>query len=120
MSSIACQNSWVLSNSSPVAVANDEICHVTVKAANFVQIPSWVSLKCTRSSVETNKNQRGQVENLHLVSLAKQGKLTEVQEFIRCMDDAALSVTPQSYESLFRMCAKLRALEDGKLFHNRL
>ncbi|KAF7836540.1 pentatricopeptide repeat-containing protein [Senna tora] len=106
MSSITCQCSWLLT--------------FDVKPSNFAQIPSWVSLKCTHSSVRTRKNQQGHVENLHLISLAKQGKIGEIHDFIKSMDEAGLSISPQSYESLFKLCGKLGALSDGKLFHNRL
>ncbi|KAK7390607.1 hypothetical protein VNO78_25918 [Psophocarpus tetragonolobus] len=117
MSSITCQCSRVLSNSSPVVVANDKN---NVRHANFAKIPSWISLKSSHSSLRIHQNQQGQVENLHLISLAKQGKLTEVHDFIRSMDKVGISINLQSYEYLFKMCGKLRALSDGKLFHNRL
>ncbi|CAJ1926332.1 unnamed protein product [Sphenostylis stenocarpa] len=118
MYSITCQCSSVLSNSSPVVVANDKINNV--RHANFAQIPSWVSLKSSHSSLKTNQNKNGQVENLHLISLTKQGKVREVHEFIERMDREGISINPQSYESLFKMCGTLRALSDGKLLHNRL
>lgn len=118
MSSITCQCSWLLSNSSPVVVANDKT--NDVGSTNFAQIPSWISLKSSHSSLRTHKHQQGQVENLHLVSLAKQGKLREAHEFIRSMDEAGISINPRSYEYLFKMCGKLGALSDGKVFHNRL
>ncbi|KAG5090053.1 pentatricopeptide repeat-containing protein At5g13270, chloroplastic-like [Glycine soja] len=118
MSSITCQGSWVLSNSSPIVVANDK--NNDARHANFAQIPSWVSLKSSHSSLRTHQNQQGQVENLHLISLAKQGNLREVHEFIRNMDKVGISINPRSYEYLFKMCGTLGALSDGKLFHNRL
>ncbi|KAK7311261.1 hypothetical protein RJT34_09282 [Clitoria ternatea] len=111
-------SSMLLSNSSPVMVANDKINHV--RHTNFTKIPSWISLKHSPSSLRIHQNQQGQVENLHLISLAKQGKLREVHEFIRSMDEAGISIDPRSYEYLFKMCGTLRALSDGKLFHNRL
>lgn len=117
MSSITCQCSWLLSSSSPEEVSNKI---VDVKPINFAQLPSWVSLRSTHSSVRTHKHQRGQIENLHLISLAKQGKLRDIHDFIQSMDEAGLPISPQSYECLFGICGKLGALSDGKLFHNRL
>ncbi|MED6218063.1 hypothetical protein PIB30_023442 [Stylosanthes scabra] len=107
-----------MSNSSPVVVANDK--SNDPRPASFAQIPSWISLKCNNSSLRTPKIQQGQVENLHLISLAKQGMLQEVHEFVKRMDEAGISINPRSYEYLFKMCGTLRASSDGKLFHNRL
>lgn len=90
------------------------------RRTNFAQIPSWVSLKSSHSSLRTHQNQQGQVENLHLISLAKQGKLTQVHEFIGSMGKVGIAINPRSYEYLFKMCGMLRALTDGKLFHKRL
>ncbi|KAL2349448.1 hypothetical protein Fmac_003448 [Flemingia macrophylla] len=118
MSSITCDCGVLLSNSSPVVVANHKI--NDNKHINFAQIPSWVSLKSSHSSLRTHQNQQGLVENLHLISLAKQGKLTKVQEFITSMDKEAIPIHPRSYEYLFKMCGALGALSDGKLFHKRL
>ncbi|KAI4332349.1 hypothetical protein L6164_017266 [Bauhinia variegata] len=118
MSSMACPYSLLPSSSSPVAAAYGKL--TNVRSADFSQIPSWVSLKCTPSSAKTHNGKRGQIENLHLVSVANQGKLREVHEFIRRMDDDGLSITPFSYECLFKICGKLGALSDGKLIHSRL
>ncbi|KAF8408480.1 hypothetical protein HHK36_007635 [Tetracentron sinense] len=92
----------------------------TIKTANFTQIPSWVSLNRCSSSIKTQQNQRGLVENLHLVSLSKLGKLKEAHEFLNKMDMAGISVDTHSYECLFETCGNLRSLSDGKLIHNRL
>jgi len=43
-----------------------------------------------------------------------------VHEFIERMDREGISINPQSYEYLFKMFGMLRALFDGKLFHNRM
>ncbi|XP_057759517.1 pentatricopeptide repeat-containing protein At5g13270, chloroplastic isoform X1 [Arachis stenosperma] len=118
MSSITCWCSGLMSNSSTVVVANDK--SKDPRPASFVQIPSWISLKCNNSSLRTSKVQQGQVENLHLISLAKQGMLQEVHDFVRSMDAAGISINPRSYEYLFKMCGTLNASSDGKLFHNRL
>ncbi|WVZ19862.1 hypothetical protein V8G54_007184 [Vigna mungo] len=118
MTSITSQFSWVLSSSSSVLVANDK--SNNVRHANFSQIPSWFSLKSSPPSLRTNPNKQGEVENLHLISLTKQGKLREVHEFIERMDKEGISINTQSYEYLFKMCGTLRALSDGRLFHNRL
>ncbi|CAL5208502.1 unnamed protein product [Lathyrus oleraceus] len=118
MYAISCQCIRPLSCSSPVEEANDK--HNDVRRVNFAKIPSWVSLKSSHSSLVTHKTQKGQVENLHLVSLAKHGKLREVHEFIRSMDEAGISIDPGSYKYLFKMCGTLGALSDGILFHKRL
>ncbi|KAK7256522.1 hypothetical protein RIF29_29974 [Crotalaria pallida] len=118
MSLTTCQCSWILSNSSPVMVVNDKT--NDVRSTNFAQISSWISLKSSQPSLRTHKLQQGLVENLHLTSLAKQGKLREAHEFIKSMDAAGISIYPRSYEYLFKMCGKLGALSDGKTFHNRL
>ncbi|KAK6945318.1 E motif [Dillenia turbinata] len=83
---------------------------------SFAQIPSWVSLKAGSS----NSNQKGRVENLHLILLTKQGKLKEAQEFIKEMDDAGVSLSPNSYKCLFEAFGVLRSLSDGRFFHRRL
>ena len=118
MSSITCQFSWVLSSSSLGVVANDK--SNNVRHANFAQIPSRISLKSSHASLRTNPNKQGEVENLHLISLTKQGKVREVHEFIERMDREGISINLQSYEYLFKMCGRLRALPDGRLFHSRL
>ena len=92
----------------------------TSSSANFAQIPSWVSLKRSSSTIRTEKIQQGKLENLHLVSLSKQGKLKEAHDFLKEMDDADVSVTPHSYQCLFEACGKLRSLADGRLIHDRL
>ncbi|KAM1418156.1 hypothetical protein ACFX1T_021491 [Malus domestica] len=68
------------------------------KAANFAQIPSWLSLKSTATSIDTCQIELGQVENVHLVSLSKQGKLRGARHFLEQMNDAGVSVSPHSYK----------------------
>lgn len=102
----------------------------TIKTANFAQIPSWVSLKgnssssSSSSSLKTDPNHhhhhQGKLENLHLLSLSKQGNLKQVREFLKEMDAVGVSVTPESYQCIFETCGRLRSLVDGKLFHDRL
>ncbi|KAG2274041.1 hypothetical protein Bca52824_056596 [Brassica carinata] len=89
------------------------------KHANFNQIPSWVSLKSSTSSVKLEHKQ-GQVENLHLVSLSKHGKLNEAFEFFQEMDKAGVSVAPYSYQCLFEACRELRSLSHGRVLHDRM
>ncbi|KAK2425725.1 pentatricopeptide repeat-containing protein, chloroplastic [Trifolium repens] len=115
---ITCQCIRPISNLSSIVKANDK--NNDVRNVNFAKIPSWVSLKSSHSSLEIHKSQQSQVENLHLISLAKQGKLKEMREFIRGIDEAGISIDLGSYKHLFKMCGMLGALSDGKLFHNRL
>ncbi|CAK7336062.1 unnamed protein product [Dovyalis caffra] len=88
-------------------------------AANFfTQIPSWVSLKSTPPSPETQENNnKAQIESIHLISLSKQGKLKEAREFLKQMEDAGISVSPRSYRCLFEACRKSKSLLDGRLIH---
>ena len=121
MCSINAQSFLLPPHPCPV-VAQDQCSETTIKSAKFAQIPSWVSLnlKCSPSSVKTHQIQHGQVENVHLISLSKQGKLKQAHEFLKLMDEASVSVNPSSYKSLFETCAKLRSLSDGRLIHDRL
>ncbi|KAB2043435.1 hypothetical protein ES319_D01G017000v1 [Gossypium barbadense] len=91
-------------------------------AARFARIPSSVSLKSTSSSfkIPHGQQQQGQLENLHLVSLSKQGKLKEARDFLKQMDEAGVLVNPHSYESLLEACGKMASLSDGRLIHRRL
>ncbi|KAF5741210.1 pentatricopeptide repeat-containing protein [Tripterygium wilfordii] len=89
--------------------------------ANFAQIPSWFSLRCSPPSLKTQQNpKQGHVENLHLVSLAKQGKIHEAREFLKEMDTAGLPLNPHTYKCLFETCGELNSLWDGRFFHDRL
>lgn len=92
----------------------------STKAANFAQIPSWVSLKFTAPSINTRQIESGQVENVHLVSLSKQGRLKEARDFLKHMNEAGVSVSPQSYKCLFEKCGLMGSLSDGKLVHDWL
>ncbi|PQP94536.1 pentatricopeptide repeat-containing protein [Prunus yedoensis var. nudiflora] len=92
----------------------------STKAANFAQIPSWVSLKFTAPSINTRQIESGQVENVHLVSLSKQGKLKEARDFLKHMNEAGVSVSPQSYKCLFEKCGLMGSLSDGKFVHDWL
>lgn len=118
MSSINAQNLLPNAHRAPV-VAQHKVPEA-IKSGRFDQIPSWVSLKCHSSSVKTYSIQQGQVENVHLISLSKQGKLKEVEEFLKRMDEAGVPVSPNTYKSLFETCGRLRALSDGRLIHDRL
>ncbi|XP_077209967.1 pentatricopeptide repeat (PPR) superfamily protein [Tasmannia lanceolata] len=90
------------------------------KLSNFTRIPSWVSLNPRSPSIKTQENQRGQIENIHLVSLSKQGKFKEAHEFLNAMDSAGISVNSYSYESLLEACRKANSLSDGRLLHNQM
>lgn len=88
-----------------------------LKSAKFTQIPSWVSLKRIPSA---EKSQDGQVENVHLISLARGGKLKEVREFLEELDGTGVSVTAKTFKCLFEVYGNLRALPDGKFVHHLL
>ncbi|GMI70670.1 REQUIRED FOR ACCD RNA EDITING 1 [Hibiscus trionum] len=95
----------------------------SIPATRFARIPSWVSLKSSSSSslkIPQNQQQQGQVENVHLLSLSKQGKLKEAREFLKQMDGAGVPVNPGSYKSLLQTCSNMRSLSDGRLIHQRL
>lgn len=89
-----------------------------IKIAKFAQISLNHTL--SSSSLKIPAKQLGKVENLHLVSLSKQGKLKEAREFLNQMDDACVSVSPHSYECLLETCGNLKSLSDGRYFHERL
>ncbi|KAJ8759411.1 hypothetical protein K2173_006931 [Erythroxylum novogranatense] len=105
------------SNPSQV-IASDQV--PAFKFSNFTKMPSWFSLKCTPSSFKTPEVKQGQVENVHLVSLSKRRKLNEACEFLRQMDEAGISVRPDSYLCLFETCGKFQALSDGRLIHEQV
>ncbi|KAL3609561.1 hypothetical protein D5086_000581 [Populus alba] len=108
-------------NPSPVIIAHDKIPQSIKAAANFSQIPSWVSLKSTPSSLQTQENiNKAQIESIHLISLSKHGKLKEAREFLKQMEDARISVSPRSYKCLFEACGKIKSLLDGRLFHEQM
>lgn len=91
-----------------------------IKSANFGPIPSWVSLKSSPSSPKTHQIQPGKVENLHLVSLSKQGKVQEVFEFLKRMEDAGIPIRTYSCKCVFEMCGTMGALSDGKSIYDWL
>ncbi|GMH20390.1 hypothetical protein Nepgr_022231 [Nepenthes gracilis] len=104
--------------SSQAEVVTDKIS--MTRKVKFVQVPTWVSLNRNSASVKTQQIQQGRVENLHLVSLSRQGKLKEAYEFLKEMAETGVSVTPYSYKSLLEACGKSNSLSDGKLFHDRI
>ncbi|XP_057773856.1 LOW QUALITY PROTEIN: pentatricopeptide repeat-containing protein At5g13270, chloroplastic [Salvia miltiorrhiza] len=84
--------------------------------ANFTKIPSWVSLKSNNFSI----THRGELENVHLVSLSKQDKLKEAHDYLLHMHRFNIPVAPQSYKLLLETCSKLKSLKFGKLIHRGL
>ncbi|KAG6425544.1 hypothetical protein SASPL_115985 [Salvia splendens] len=88
--------------------------------ANFAKIPSWVSLKSNKSSLKSPETHRGDLENVHLLSLSKQDKLKEAHEYLLQMHQFNIPVSPQSYKHLLQTCSKLKSLKFGKLIHRRL
>lgn len=105
------------SSSAHIIAAQDKI--LPARPASFARIPSWVSLN-RASPVKPPHTQQGQVENLHLVSLSRQGKFEQVHEFIKSMDEAGIAVSPSTYKSLFETCGEMRLLSDGRLIRDRL
>ncbi|KAI3410885.1 DYW_deaminase domain-containing protein, partial [Psidium guajava] len=93
--------------------------NLPVRIADFSQIPSGVSLN-RASSVKSPPTRDGQVENLHLLSLSRQGKFERVHEFIKSMDEAGIAVSPSTYKSLFETCGEMGCLSDGRLIRDRL
>ncbi|XP_043722288.1 pentatricopeptide repeat-containing protein At5g13270, chloroplastic [Telopea speciosissima] len=101
----------------PKATPRDRV--QIVNTANFDRFPSWVSLNRSSSILES-ASQRGLVENLHIVSLCKQGHLSESYKFLIEMDVAGLSASNHSYECLLDICGKMKSLSDGRLIHKHL
>ncbi|XP_010530865.1 PREDICTED: pentatricopeptide repeat-containing protein At5g13270, chloroplastic [Tarenaya hassleriana] len=114
---IVCLNPSCNSSSSSAFDVNSQI--RLGKNANFDQIPSWVSLKRRDSSAKISHKQ-GQVENLHLVSLSRQGKLKEAFEFFKELDKAGVSISPRSYECLLETSRELKSLPDGRFLHDHM
>lgn len=90
------------------------------KSANFAGIPSWISLKSNKLPLKSPETRRGELENVHLVSLSKQDKLKEAHEYLLEMDRFNIPVTPQSYKYMLETCSKLKSLKFGRLIHRRL
>ncbi|KAI6677333.1 hypothetical protein NL676_038129 [Syzygium grande] len=105
------------SSSAHIIAAQDKI--LPARPASFARIPSWVSLN-RASPVKPPHTQQGQVENLHLVSLSRQGKFEQVHEFIKSMDEAGIAVSPSTYKFLFETCGEMGLLSDGRLIRDRL
>ncbi|KAK9124607.1 hypothetical protein Sjap_014209 [Stephania japonica] len=87
---------------------------------NFSHIPSSVSLNSSSSPTKTSQNQRGLIENVHLVSLSKQGMLTEALEFLKEMYIAGVFVNTRSYECILDMCGKMKSVSNGRIIHERI
>lgn len=99
------------------------IVSASLKNGNFnsdMMIPSWASLKTNKTCSLSQKKAAAHLENLHLVSLSKQGKLNEAHLFLNEMDQAGLIVTHRSYQSLFESCANTGSLCYAKLYHTHL
>ncbi|XP_018715130.2 pentatricopeptide repeat-containing protein At5g13270, chloroplastic [Eucalyptus grandis] len=106
------------SDPSPLRTGQDRI--LPARPASFARIPSWVSLNRTSSAKPPPTAQQGHVENLHLVSLSRQGKFEQVHEFIKSMDEAGVAVSPSTYKSLFEACGEMGLLSDGRSIRDRL
>ncbi|XP_026655710.2 pentatricopeptide repeat-containing protein At5g13270, chloroplastic isoform X1 [Phoenix dactylifera] len=90
----------------------------------FTKIPSWVSLNSFPSSslpsIRTDKNQKGFLENLHLLSLSKQGRFHEARQFLGFMDSSGILIGSHFYKLLFEACGAQRSLHDGRFFHQHM
>lgn len=104
-----------------IAMANSSLPRPNILTANFTKIPSSISLKSNTVSLQSSSRiHQGKIENLHLISLAQQGKLHEVRGFLEELDSAGVSVEPQTYKHLLQMCAMLKSLHHGRLIHDRI
>ncbi|XP_011623525.1 pentatricopeptide repeat-containing protein At5g13270, chloroplastic [Amborella trichopoda] len=95
---------------------------LTVNPLSFGHLPSWASLNVKQASSQTHKNHGGggNVENVHLISLSKQGKFQEAQAFLHSMESSNIPVMPQTYVTLFEACGDMGSLSFGKIFHERM
>ncbi|KAL8218803.1 hypothetical protein R6Q57_022176 [Mikania cordata] len=92
-----------------------------IQSAKFAQISSNVSLKSkASSSPKPPLLQHGRIENIHLTSLSKQGKIQQAWDFIAEMDQSGVSVQLHSYECLLKTCADLGDLSIGMRMHEHL
>lgn len=94
-----------------------------ISTAHFTRIPSWVSLDpktSTSPSPSPPSVYFGKPENLHVISLAQQGKLDQAHRFLQEMDAAGVLVAPKTYENLLQECGAMKSLRDGKLIHDRI
>lgn len=113
-------------NHSQVLMVSASLNKVNVKTSgsigsynnNAMIIPSWVSLKTNNTTTTLKKG--GDLENMHLISLSKQGKLNEAHLFLNQMDQAGLIVTYRSYLSLFESCVISKSSCYAKLFNAHL
>ncbi|KAG1331593.1 Pentatricopeptide repeat-containing protein, chloroplastic [Cocos nucifera] len=95
----------------------------------FTKIPSWISLSSSAASsssssplpfIRKDKNQKGFLENLHLVSLSKQGRFHEARQFLSFMDSSGILIGADFYKILFESCGAQRSLHDGRFFHQHM
>ncbi|KAM7269394.1 hypothetical protein ACFE04_024891 [Oxalis oulophora] len=112
------------SNTSHVITSNDTPPKLPplTKSANFAQIPSWVSLNNNNNNTVSIKQStnRNQVENVHLISLSKQGKLKEAHDFITQLEETGVSVSSQAFQYLFETCSNSNSLYYGRLFYDKM
>ncbi|XP_058102963.1 pentatricopeptide repeat-containing protein At5g13270, chloroplastic [Magnolia sinica] len=94
----------------------------TKSPAFFTGIPSSFSLKPLSPSIQNpqQNTQSGLLENTHLISLSKEFKFKEANEFLDAMDKAGVPVTDRAFESLFEACGKSNSLSYGRIFHDRM
>ncbi|KAL8142741.1 hypothetical protein V2J09_015773 [Rumex salicifolius] len=108
-------------NLKPVHVQLDFDKNHKISMGKFGQIPTWLSLNNNSTPIEVaNQPQSGNVENLHLVSLARQGKVDEAYEYLRKMEDYGVSIDSNSYCLLLEACGHLKYLSLGKMIHERI
>ncbi|KAJ0973534.1 hypothetical protein J5N97_021493 [Dioscorea zingiberensis] len=83
------------------------------------RIPSWISLNPS-SSIQTNSNQNGLLENLHLLSLSKQGRFHEAKEFLLFMDSSGIPLKSPFFEPLLEACGFWKSIDSGRVLHDHI
>ncbi|KAM0031638.1 putative tetratricopeptide-like helical domain superfamily, DYW domain-containing protein [Helianthus debilis subsp. tardiflorus] len=104
-----------ISNNQPPPPPNK---NPSTKPPNFSQISSKVSLKPT--TPKPPLLHQGHIENIHLISLSKQGKTQQAWDFITQMHTSNVSVHLQSYDFLLKTCADFGHLSTGMLVHHHM
>nr|XP_043607792.1 pentatricopeptide repeat-containing protein At5g13270, chloroplastic [Erigeron canadensis] len=83
------------------------------KTANFTKFSLTSNNPKTSLPLQQQQQKDGLIENLHLVSLSKQGKIQQAQNFIIQMNKSGVPITLDSYDCLLKTCTDLRFLSAG-------
>ncbi|KAM0934815.1 putative tetratricopeptide-like helical domain superfamily, DYW domain-containing protein [Dioscorea sansibarensis] len=101
----------------------------TSSSFSSAKIPSWISLNpssssssssTTSASIESNRSQNGLLENLHLLSLFKQGRFHEARDFLQFMDSSDISIKSRFFKPLLQACGFWKSIDTGRLLHNHI